>query len=209
MSKGVDALLSSSAPTGRTRGRPKEVVASRDHVVAAALRVLDRDGVGAFNMRAVAEEAGVARSVVVHHVGNRDALLDAVAERLLSDVVVPPPDLVEHWQDWIRLVATSYRTVLERHPGIVHLLNTMLPTSAAAIDLSTRFRDVLAGAGYTGHELETAHVSVLAFVIGFVSMDAAETVAGTPAAQVNTDAAFRDGFDALLVGLAHRLPLAR
>ncbi|GAB2931957.1 TetR family transcriptional regulator [Rhodococcus aerolatus] len=61
-----------------TDGRRLRGQRRRDELVAAALRVLARDGVAGVSHRAVAAEAGVAKSAVGYHFADLDALLGAV-----------------------------------------------------------------------------------------------------------------------------------
>jgi AcrR family transcriptional regulator len=169
--------------------------------VEAAVRVLDRDGSPQFTVAAVAAELGVARAAVHHHVGGREALLAAATEHVLSDVMLPPADMVDDWRDWVRLLATSYRTVLERHPRVTPALNAALPTSAAAHEVSQAFVTALTAAGLVDDDLVVAHTTVLSFIVGFATLQTSTAVAGTAAAEGNSDQAFQQGLDALLAGL--------
>ena len=49
------------------------------------------------------------------------------------------------------------------------------------------------------------HTAILAFIVGFATLQTSTTVAATPAASVDDAEAFRAGLDALLVGLDVRL----
>ena len=57
-----------------------------DDVVEAALRIVETDGPEALTMRRLADEIGAAVTAIYHHVGNRDALLDLLVERVLLDM---------------------------------------------------------------------------------------------------------------------------
>lgn len=59
---------------------------SRDEVVDTALRLIEDHDVTALTMRRLAAELGVAVTSIYWHVGNRDALLDLLVERLLADM---------------------------------------------------------------------------------------------------------------------------
>lgn len=67
-------------------------------IVDAALAVLDRDGLDAVSMRRVAAELGVSPIPLYSRVGNKDALLDAMARRLTA-TLVPEPVAGEPWPD--------------------------------------------------------------------------------------------------------------
>ena len=55
-------------------------------VVETALRLVEEHDVSALSMRRLAAELGTAVTSIYWHVGNRDALLDLLVERLLADM---------------------------------------------------------------------------------------------------------------------------
>ena len=57
-------------------------VPARDAVLNAAEIVIDRDGVGAFTLDAVAKESGVSKGGLLHHYPSKDALLLALVTRM-------------------------------------------------------------------------------------------------------------------------------
>jgi AcrR family transcriptional regulator len=57
-----------------------------DLVVETALRLVEEHDVAALTMRRLAAELGTAVTSIYWHVGNRDALLDLLVERLIADM---------------------------------------------------------------------------------------------------------------------------
>jgi AcrR family transcriptional regulator len=55
-------------------------------VVDAALAIVERDGSDGLSMRRLAEELGAAVTAIYWHVGNRDALVDHLVERLMAEM---------------------------------------------------------------------------------------------------------------------------
>ncbi|MFB6888634.1 TetR/AcrR family transcriptional regulator [Kitasatospora sp. NPDC056327] len=76
---------------GRKRPRPGLTTAG---VVAAGRRVIERDGIDALTMRAVATELGTAPASLYRHVTDRDALLIAVLEQIAEGLPVGVPGAV-------------------------------------------------------------------------------------------------------------------
>ena len=62
---------------------------SRDRIVEAALALLDEEGFEAVTMPSLAKRLGVGTMSLYRHVADKDDLIDAVAERVLSGVAVP------------------------------------------------------------------------------------------------------------------------
>jgi TetR/AcrR family transcriptional regulator, tetracycline repressor protein len=81
---------------------------SRDEIVRAALEIFESDGLPAVSMRTVAARLGVSPVPVYRRVGNKDALLDAMAYALLADVV-PPLRVGVDWRDYAVEWATALR----------------------------------------------------------------------------------------------------
>jgi len=73
---------------GRRHPRPGLTPAS---VVAAGRRVIERDGLDALSMRAVATELGTAATSLYRHVADRDALLLAILEQIAAGLPVDVP----------------------------------------------------------------------------------------------------------------------
>jgi AcrR family transcriptional regulator len=70
-----------SAGSGRTRNRRGEGALLRDEIVAAAERVLEREGnEEALTLRSVAREAGIAAPSIYTHFADREAILEAVLD---------------------------------------------------------------------------------------------------------------------------------
>ena len=97
----------------------------RDAILAAAIRVLERLGSeDPFSLRSVAKEAGIAAPSVYIHFANREALLQAILDRLFTDLIALRSAAEEEAARsgggaWARLLAATIATVrfgLER-PG--------------------------------------------------------------------------------------------
>src|SRR3954451_22879248 len=59
---------------------------TRDDVVEAAFRLVETYGADALTMRRLADELGAAVTAIYWHVGNRDALLDQLVDRIVDDM---------------------------------------------------------------------------------------------------------------------------
>jgi len=88
---------------------------SSELVVAAAVELLDRDGLDAFSMRGLAAELGVASPTLYWHVASRAELLNQVADRIVLQGRMGPPNEGERWEDWLVRRAHGYRDALLAH----------------------------------------------------------------------------------------------
>ncbi|MDQ3146513.1 MAG: TetR family transcriptional regulator, partial [Actinomycetota bacterium] len=102
---------------------------SRERIVATALDLLDREGLGSLSMRRLAETLGVGTMSIYHYVSDKDDLTDGLIERVLADVHRPQAE--ERWTEMALAVATSFRRAALAHPAAVRLFLTR-PASASS-----------------------------------------------------------------------------
>src|SRR6266496_4643293 len=97
----------------RERAAPR-VPLTRESILEAALRVLDRDGMEGLSMRRVAEELGTGPASLYWHVRNKGELLQLLFERVTGEIQLPEPNPAR-WQDQLRDLARQMRAVMNRH----------------------------------------------------------------------------------------------
>lgn len=107
-----------TAPSSTTR-RPR---LSRDIVLAAALALVDAEGLDALTMRRLGQELDRDPMALYRYAENRAALLDGVAEIVLADLVITAdgPD----WQTQLRRTGHDFRRLALAHPHVVPLIVT-------------------------------------------------------------------------------------
>jgi len=120
-------------PWLRAPRKPRDrVPLSREVIVDAALRLLDREGAGAFSMRRLAEELGVGAGAVYWHVANKEQLLQLVFDRVIGELPMPEPE-PERWREQIKQAARDEREMMTRHPGIAQLSFGRIPVGPNAV----------------------------------------------------------------------------
>jgi AcrR family transcriptional regulator len=93
-----------------------------ERIVEAAVAVADEGGLVAVSMRNVARALGVEAMSLYHHVANKDALLDALADEPYASIELP--SAADPWRPAMARRASSARTVLLEHPWALHLLES-------------------------------------------------------------------------------------
>ena len=68
-------------------------------IVSAAVDIFEESGLDAVSMRSVSTRLGVSPVPLYSRVGNKDALVDAIADRLLTDLA-PPGTEDESWEEY-------------------------------------------------------------------------------------------------------------
>lgn len=88
---------------------------TRDGIVDAAYRMIDRDGMGAFTMRALGAELGVSAMAFYAHFSSREEVLVAVLARFMETLDTDPVS-GERWDDTLRRTMTSIHREYCAHP---------------------------------------------------------------------------------------------
>jgi AcrR family transcriptional regulator len=126
--------------------RPARAPLTREAIVDAAFRVLDRDGVGGLSMRRVAEELATGAASLYWHVANKDALIDLMVDRVAGEVPLPEADPA-HWQEQLRAWVLEVRRVFDRHPGVAALTLGRIPVGPNVVRWAEWTLALLRGAG--------------------------------------------------------------
>ncbi|GAA3452998.1 hypothetical protein GCM10018962_48310 [Dactylosporangium matsuzakiense] len=182
--------------TARRPGRPPTI--HRDDVLAAAVAVIDTEGLEALTMRRLGSALGVTAMSLYRHFASRDAVLAAVVDALAHTV-----DFVPHrtWPETLRSFAEGYRAMLLRHPRAVALLATHPVDERRGRELIAPLLTAFAEAGVGDERAVTIVQSVAVFTLGH----ALAQVGGAPPAPETGpyyDAWFAAGLTALLKGFA-------
>ena len=72
--------------------RPSSPLITRDGVVEIALEILRTEGIGALNLRRIAQELGVNAASIYHHFANKDEILRVTARAAIDEVEETPYD---------------------------------------------------------------------------------------------------------------------
>jgi AcrR family transcriptional regulator len=129
-----------------SRPRPARAPLSRDAIVHAALRVMDREGSAGLSMRRVAEELGTGPASLYWHVANKDALINLIIDQVASEIPLPEPD-PDRWQEQLKDWMLGVRQVFGRHPGVAALTLGRVPTGPNVVRWAEWILALLRGAG--------------------------------------------------------------
>ncbi|MFE6050364.1 TetR/AcrR family transcriptional regulator [Kitasatospora sp. NPDC056446] len=196
--------------------RPRTPLLSRERIVAAALRLVDDEGLDALSTRRLAAELSVSGPSLYNHFATKDELLDAVVDSVIGEVdlsmfgaggatgaagtagpVGPEDPAGTPWPEALRDWARSYRSALAAHPNIVPVLAQGPGRRPNALRLADAVFGHLVDAGWPRGQATRIGASMRYFVTGSAL---ASFAAGFPA-----DAEVYDAADYPHLGEAHRL----
>jgi len=107
----------------RRKIRPQTTL-SAERVRDEALKLIEADGLEAFSTRKLGRALGVEAMAIYWYYPSKDALLDAVVDKLISKLEPPDPDLTKDWIDALRKVSHEYRNLSHEYPQSFILLAT-------------------------------------------------------------------------------------
>ncbi|HEY4183222.1 MAG TPA: TetR/AcrR family transcriptional regulator C-terminal domain-containing protein [Kofleriaceae bacterium] len=116
-----------------TQKRREPTGLSHDAIRAAALELIDKDGLGAFSTRKLGRVLGCEAMAIYWYYESKEALLDAVIDNLMEGIAGVVNGSARH--DWIaalRRVAHAYRQIAHDHPKAFPLLATRRFASAGS-----------------------------------------------------------------------------
>ncbi len=123
-------------------------------VLDEAFKIVDAEGADALTMRALARRLGVAPMAIYNHYQDRDAIIDALAERAFD----LPPEAAERvvpirgerraqWKDRLRTIIGNVQGLAMRHPHVFRLAMTRPNKPGSALRLMSEAMAALRESG--------------------------------------------------------------
>jgi AcrR family transcriptional regulator len=102
-------------------------------IVASALDLIDREGLGALSMRNLASELQTGTTTLYRYVAGKDEVLVLVADAVLGETQLHQPVEGVGWREVLGELARAMRMVLSAHPNVAALLATAVPVGPNAL----------------------------------------------------------------------------
>jgi AcrR family transcriptional regulator len=176
-----------TAPAGLDRAR----------IVAAAVRLLDSEGLDRFSMRRLAAELGVSAMSVYWYVDNKDDLLELALDAVSGEARLPDLAAGNDWRDDIRQLATEFRRVLVAHPWAPRLMGEYLNVGPNAVAFSRTALLVMDRSGIPRTLAPGALAATHQFALGFATVEG-RWIELCREAGLNQDELFRTITDSLV-----------
>jgi TetR/AcrR family tetracycline transcriptional repressor len=151
-----------------------------ERIVSATLGLIDEQGLGAASMRNVGSRLGVRAMSLYKHITTRDELLDAVVERIVSELDADPEVAAATggpWQEYLAGIAGGVRRYALAHPHAFPLVATR-PAEAPWVNPPLRslrwiesFLANLSDAGFTDDQVLFAYRRFNGFLLGHLLLE--------------------------------------
>lgn len=155
----------------RASGAKQREPLTRLEIVHTALALADGEGLDAVTIRRVAAERGVTHMALYWHYRSKEELLDAIAENLLAQVVLPPradgPD--EPWDRRLLSTLSALLDVLRPHPAAARLAPARILSCDAGLKLTDHVLGILREAGFPDQQSAVIATQLLVSIIALVT----------------------------------------
>ena len=183
------------ATTSQPSGRVPRNTLSRAVIVAAALALVDDEGLEALTMPRLGTHLGVGTMSLYRHIEGKDDLLDGVAAQVLSGVTVPS-GASDDWEGRVVGYLRSLRAEALRHPALARILADRGLTVGPVLEQLETVHGVLRTAGFSDLDAVRAFYSLLTYVFGSLMWELPRVHLQPPAAYAAAWHRALDGLDA-------------
>ncbi|MFE9477371.1 TetR/AcrR family transcriptional regulator [Streptomyces spororaveus] len=148
---------------------------SRAQIVAAAVRLLDAEGIEALSMRRLGTGMGAAATSLYRHVTGKDELIQLVVDEVCGELEVPGGATAAEWRDAVSRGGHSLRAMALRHPWVASVLGRVGPAHLGPnlMGMSERMLGLFRTAGFPAGEADLAMQAVVSYVVGATTAEAA------------------------------------
>lgn len=163
-------LLPPPARTGEGVGPTRyvrDMQLTRSRIIATAIELIEADGVEAVSMHRLATELGCSVMCLYHHVPSKCALLNGVADQVMSAIEVTPMPQ-GGWQERLHAQAMAFRKVARTYPRCAMTVVSRRPTSARILRPAENALAALADAGFGAQDAAGIVRAFLAYTVGSI-----------------------------------------
>lgn len=142
---------------------------TREAIVAAALEILDAEGLAGVSMRRVADRLDTGPASLYQHIANKDDLLDQLLDHVIGEVELPEPD-PDDWQGALKQFLRNARATLSAHRDVAYVTLGRIPTGPNALRSSERLLAIMR-AGDVPEQVCAYAVDTLMLFVGAVAYE--------------------------------------
>ena len=139
---------------------------SRERIFAAAVELVDANGLEALSMRKLGAALNVEAMSLYNHVANKDDVVNGLLEGVLAEIQPAPIDLT--WDEQLRDIAHKFRRAGHAHPRIFPLFGSRAIRSIEGFTPLEQSYGALRRAGLDPDAALDAFMSLSSFVFGYV-----------------------------------------
>lgn len=158
--------------------RPRSL--TRGEILAAAIALVDREGIEQLTMRRLGAACGVEAMALYRHVHGRQDLLGGIVDHVVDELYddqLAARRQEDGWQDYLVRLAHGVRAIAIDHPRLFPTLATRPPEAPwvrpplRSMRWMETFLDTLIGYGFSDEAAVTAYRSYTTFLLGHLLLE--------------------------------------
>jgi AcrR family transcriptional regulator len=150
--------------------RVKEPGLSREKVLAAALEIVDAEGLDALSFRRLAAHFGVTPMALYRYVESKEALLDGIGDLVLEKLELPNASAGD-WRDQLRALAHSFRSQLLAHPAVGPIFLGRPLFTPAGLRVADALLGLFRGAGFSTEDAVLRYQQAARYLLALVMLE--------------------------------------
>ncbi len=175
----------------------------QEEIVEAALALVDEQGLGALNMRAIAARLDVQASALYWHVPSKTALMRVMAQSFYARALaVAGAGAGKDWRRWLVDYGAALRRALLSHQGSAQLCATARPAPDTAAIAADALATPLVEQGLSRAHALSVVASVNALVLGWAVYEQSDALHDHLAKMIGFDESFALGLEAMVSGFS-------
>ncbi len=139
-------------------------------IAAAALALIDEEGIDNLSMRKLAQRIGVTSMSIYTYFADKEALLSGVAQLIYSEVEAPNDESLD-WRDVVRSIMWSYREVCHNHRNAASLTIRFAPSTPDALAFVEAGFRALRRAGFDDESIARSYRALAAYSFGTLEIE--------------------------------------
>jgi AcrR family transcriptional regulator len=143
---------------------PRDLLTA-NHIVRAAIELLDDEGLDGLNMRSLGERLGSAATAIYWHIKTKDELVRLAADEVWGEVESPDLSATD-WRTAATALATSMHAMLTRHPWLGQAFGSHLLYGSGKARHDDHSLAIFERAGFAAADADRAAATVSMFVLG-------------------------------------------
>lgn len=140
----------------------------RSAILAAALAIVDEEGIEGLSLRALGQRLGVSHMAAYRHFADKDAIIDALADQLLAGIRLEDPASVTDLDELVLGYIFRARAALLEHPALVPVIAARPLLRATAPDDLVRLYDTFRAIGFPDDDVVPSILSLVSVTLGLI-----------------------------------------
>jgi len=160
---------------GAPKTRHKRTL-EREQVIAAALRVLESDGLDGLTVRRLAAELGVQNPALYWHFKNKQEIVDGLARSIVDESFTRATTRSGGWHEWLLEAASAFRASLMAHRDGARVVASADLSKSQVLERVEQGVGLLMHSGFTRKNALVGMIAVFDYALGATFEEQADPI---------------------------------